>query len=1029
LGRRSSALPHGCRGHLTLSRYPAGVTANAPPAEPLACAQGTALDDKSEAVTKSSTPSAKIALFRSLFRGREDVYPRRFESRKTGRSGYQPACGNEWIRGVCEKPRIKCSDCPNQCFLAVTDEVVRWHLSGKDTLGRDFVMGVYPMLRDETCHFLAVDFDREGWQQDAGAFLEVCLRLDLPAALERSRSGNGGHVWLFFEEAIPANLARNLGSHILTETMENYPDVGLRSYDRFFPNQDTLPKGGFGNLIALPLQKQARLRGNSIFLDDNYEAHGDQWAFLATVRRISRAQAEAVVREADRRGRIVGVRFALSDEDAATPWNAPPSRQRKDAPITVPLPENLELVVGDQIYVAKEGLPPPLRNRLLRLAAFQNPEFYRAQAMRLPTYDKPRIIDCAEDHPQHIALPRGCLEDAQALLRTLKINPVIRDERFGGNPLKVSFCGALRPEQQAAAKALMAHDFGVLSATTAFGKTVLAAWLIAERGVNTLVLVHRRQLLEQWIERLSAFLGLSPKAIGRIGGGRNKMTGALDVALMQSLIRKDVVDDRVAAYGHVVVDECHHVSARSFELVARRAKAKYVTGLSATVTRKDGHHPIIFMQCGPVRYRVDARAQAAARPCVHHVIVRPTGFRWFAKLPNLPLNDELVGQASRLSAGRLAREGAGAAGGTPAPLGGSERSASLSQHNVRAEFQELYAALVADSARSNLICEDVLHAVREGRSPIVLTERTEHLDKLAERLARDVRHLIVLRGGMGKKELRLTLARLAEVPENEERVLLATGHFIGEGFDDARLDTLFLTMPVSWRGTIAQYAGRLHRLHDGKCEVRIYDYADLDVPMLARMFDRRCEGYEAIGYTILLPANAVPGWPAEVPLPIDPVWKRDYAASIRRLVRDGVDAPLANLFVHAARSPAANAEGVNRARSASEAFLYRRLETLADTAGKFRLNATLPISFDERGHMEVDFLCADARVAIELDGTQHLADAEAYRRDRRKDHLLQEHGYFVLRFLAEDVGKHLEQILDTILRTLACQERQGHKAH
>jgi len=862
-------------------------------------------------------------------------------------------------------------------------------------------MGVYPMLRDETCHFLAVDFDREGWQQDAGAFLDVCRHLNLPTALERSRSGNGGHVWFFFEEAIPANLARNLGSHILTETMENNPDIGLRSYDRFFPNQDTLPKGGFGNLIALPLQKQARLRGNSVFLDAHFEPHADQWAFLAEVRRITRVQTEAVVREADRRGRIVGIRFALSDDDALAPWKAPPSRQRKDAPITVPLPENLELVVGDQIYIAKDGLPAPLRNRLLRLAAFQNPEFYRAQAMRLPTYDKPRIIDCAEDHQQHIALPRGCLEDAQALLRGLKINAIIRDERFSGTPLKVSFCGALRPEQQAAADALMAHDFGVLSATTAFGKTVVAAWLIAQRGVNTLVLVHRRQLLEQWVERLSSFLGLPSKAIGRIGDGRNKVTGVLDVALMQSLIRKDVVDDRVAAYGHVVVDECHHVSARSFELVARRAKARFVTGLSATIARKDGHHPIIFMQCGPVRYRVDARAQAASRPFVHHVMVRPTGFRGLGNTSTVPLNEELVGQ----------------------------RSAKLSRQDVRAEFQDLYAALVADSSRTNLICEDVLCAVREHRSPLVLTERTEHLDMLAERLAPEVRHLIILRGGMGKKELRLTLAKLAEVPENEERVLLATGHFIGEGFDDARLDTLFLTMPVSWHGTIAQYAGRLHRLHDGKREVRIYDYADLDVPMLARMFDRRCEGYEAIGYSILLPASAVPGWPAEVPLPIDPVWKRDYAASIRRLVRDGVDAPLANLFVHAARSPPSNAEGADRARSASEAFLYRRLETLPATAGKFRLNTELPIPFDEQGHMEVDFLCADARVAVELDGAQHLADAAAYRRDRRKDHLLQEHGYFVLRFLAEDIGKHLDEILDTILRTLASRrERQKHNA-
>lgn len=249
-------------------------------------------------------------------------------------------------------------------------------------------------------------------------------------------------------------------------------------------------------------------------------------------------------------------------------------------------------------------------------------------------------------------------------------------------------------------------------------------------------------------------------------------------------------------------------------------------------------------------------------------------------------------------------------------------------------------------------------------------------------------------------------------------VILATGRFIGEGFYDPRLDTLFLALPVSWRRTIAQYVGRLHRLHEGKRAVRVYDYADLDVPMLARMFDRRCRGYEALGYTILLPASAIPGWPVEVPLPINPEWKKDYAASIRRLIRDGVDTPLANLFVHAARSPSPETEGAGRARSASEAFLYRRLETMPETAGCFRLNVELPIPFDGWGRMEADFFCVEAGVVIELDGPQHLADTEAYRRDRRKDALLQQNGYFVLRFLAEDAGKHLDHVLDTILATL-----------
>lgn len=302
----------------------------------------------------------------------------------------------------------------------------------------------------------------------------------------------------------------------------------------------------------------------------------------------------------------------------------------------------------------------------------------------------------------------------------------------------------------------------------------------------------------------------------------------------------------------------------------------------------------------------------------------------------------------------------------------------------------------------------------------MLTERTEHLEQLAERLAREGANVITLRGGMGRKALQAALDRLAVSSEHvpSSRVILATGRFIGEGFDDPRLDTLFLAMPVSWRGTVAQYVGRLHRLHDGKRAVRVYDYADLDVTMLANMFDRRCRGYESLGYTVLLPASALPGWPVEVPLPVDPEWKRDYAASVRRLIRDGVVAPLANLFVHATRPPSPDAEGAARARSASEAFLFRRLETLAKTTGRFRLNTELPIPFDNRGVMEVDFLCADARVVIELDGAQHLADATAYRRDRRKDALLQQHGYFVLRFLAEDIGKQLDQVLDTVLAAL-----------
>ena len=538
--------------------------------------------------------------------------------------------------------------------------------------------------------------------------------MNLPAALERSRSGNGGHVWIFFNGVIPASLARKLGAHILTETMERRPDIGLDSYDRFFPNQDTLPQGGFGNLIALPLQKRPRESGNSVFLDKRFNPFADQWEFLSSVRKISRHEVEEIVSLAESKGRIIGVRLALEEEgDDAAPWMIPPSRHRKETVIPGPLPETLELTLGNQIYLPNEALPPPLRNRLIRLAAFQNPEFYKAQAMRLSTYDKPRIIACAEDFPNHIGLPRGCLGELLQTLSDLKIKSLVHDQRSSGGPLDAKFQGELQPEQAAAAQALLAHDTGVLAATTAFGKTVVAAWLIAKRGVNTLVLVHRRQLQQQWVERLSTFLGMPTGAIGRIGGGRKKPTGLLEVAVIQSLVRKGIVADLVGDYGHVVVDECHHLSAQSFEQVARQAKAKFVTGLSATVTRKDGHHPIIFMQCGPVRFRVSAKQGAAAHPFEHIVMVRPTGFR-----PIRPGNAD-----------------------------------------VRAQFHELYHELISDEERNRLICQDVSQALQDGRSPLMLTERNEHLDALANQLGPEVQHLVVLRGGMRKKELDTLPAR------------------------------------------------------------------------------------------------------------------------------------------------------------------------------------------------------------------------------------------------------------------------------
>ncbi len=925
-----------------------------------------------DGINHHSAPDAKIALFRSLFRGRDDIYARRFVSQKTAKTGYAPACANEWIRGICEKPRIKCAGCVHQQFNPVTDTTVRRHLCGQDDQGLEFVMGFYPMLRDETCYLVAVALEKADWPEHAKIFGEICRDLNIPAAIERSRSGQSGRVWIFFSEPIPATLARKLGFHALSATMERCPEIGLDSYDRFFPDQDTLPRTGFGSVLALPLQKRPRRFGNSVFVDENLDPFEDQWAFLSRMPRMNRSEVERLVRAAELKGCVLGATSRLGKERDSLSGRSPLALRRPRELPRGPLPRTVDVKLGNEVLVEKDTLPPALIDRLKRLAAFANPEFEKSQAMRLPVYRTPRIVSCARDYPHHIGLPRGCLDEVVELLSDLKVTPVVRDERFPGRKLDAPFCGILRPDQELAAEAMLLHDTGVLAATTAFGKTVIGAWLIAKRGVNTLVLVHRRQLQEQWIDRLSTFLKLPARAIGRVGGGCRRPTGAVDVAVIQSLVRRGAVKELVRHYGQLIVDECHHLAAGSFEQVARTARAKFVVGLSATVRRADGHDPIIFMQCGPVRHRVDARAQSAARPFDHHAIVRPTGF--------LPARD-------------------------PSP-------------DVRMQFQDLYNELIADASRNDLICGDVLQAVRDGRSPIVLTERNDHLDDLAGRLANEVQHLVVLRGGMSKREIERTNETLAAIPQHEARVLLATGRYVGEGFDDPRLDTLFLTLPISWHGTIAQYVGRLHRLHEGKREVKVYDYADLNVSMFSRMFDRRCRGYEDVGYDVHLPASAVPGWPAGVLLPVDPEWKTQYARTVRRLIRDGVDSPLAQLFVHASRTIVADAEGVDRARSATEAFFYRRLESLAETTGRARLNVQLPIAFDGSGAMEVDFLFEEERLAVELDGGQHLDDAEAYRRDRRKDALLQENGYLVLRFLVEDVGTRLDEILDAILRAI-----------
>ncbi len=828
----------------------------------------------------ASPPEAKVRLFRALFRGREDVYARRYVSAKSGKCGYSPVCEVEWAHGLCDKKRVPCAVCPNRRLTPLDDEAVHLHLRGVDVRGRDFTVGVYPLLQDDTVRFAAIDLDKASWRSDSSSICCVLKELGLPVARERSRSGNGAHLWFFFDEPQPARFVRDVLTYVLTVTMERNPEIGLGSYDRIFPNQDRLPKGGFGNLIALPLQGVPRRAGNTCFVDDRLVPYQDQWKFLSGIPLISNDQLSAI----------------------------------------------------------------------------------RSRAMS----------------EKRTLLPRGCLDGALRTIHGDGAEYEIADKRQTGVSLEgIKFVGELREEQRLAARELAKHDTGVLSAGTAFGKTVLAAWMIAERKVSTLVLVNRRELASQWSERLSQFLGMLKREIGRIGGGARKANGRIDIALLQTFTRMDdaFLAAAVKGYGQIIVDECHAIAAPSFERVAHASSAKYFLGLSATVVRQDGQHPIIEMECGPVRYRVDSKKMDSFTAFRHVVRVRPTPF--------VPKTDSIE------------REG-------------------------ESKFADIVTELALDASRNGMIARDVAECVREGRSPVVISERREHLDVLESLLRGAADHVIVLRGGMGRKRLKSLRDELCAIPTTESRIILATGSYLGEGFDDARLDTLFLTLPISWRGRLVQYAGRLHRMCDGKREVRIYDYLDQRVAMCAKMFNRRAAGYRDIGYEMVMANDSLTGWPEGVELPVSLREDESYADSIRRIGRDGTDAETADLFVRAALEAAGAGDG---ARSAAESFLFRFLDGMPRTKGLFALNGRIDIPFGPNPFMEVDLLCESGKLAVEIDGAFHFADAEHYRRDRRKDYLLQKSGYVVLRFLAEDVTRRLAQVVEDI--TAALGHRQG----
>lgn len=749
----------------------------------------------------------RIRLFQSLFKGREDVFARRWFSKTTGKSGYQPVCINEWKQGVCDKKKYRCVICPNRNFSPLTTQDMYRHLEGKDEYCCD-VVGLYAIMQDNNCAFLCADFDdkncKYGYKEDVLAYVGVCREWLIPYAIERSRSGNGAHVWIFFEAPLPASKARRLGNAILTEAMTRNGQMSFNSYDRFFPNQDYLPEGGFGNLVALPLQGQARRKQNSVFVDNDFLVYKDQWAFLYNLKKIRESTIDQLLRlhYQEELGKL-----SMSSENK--PW-------------VTPLPQNItqedfqakvEIIKADKLYIPLKAVSVKVLNHLKRIAAFKNPEFYSKQALRLSTYAIPRIISCFDITNEYLAMPRGCEDATRSFLNDNAVTYTIIDKTNHGNKISVSFQGEEREEQLEAINALLPYTNGILHATTAFGKTVTAAAIIARKKVNTLILVHSKALLKQWHDRLTEFLNIdypqheeknkrgrrkvfSP--IGCFDSSGNTLHGIIDIALIQSCLDEDGVKPFVQDYGMVIVDECHHVSSITFEQVLRSIKAHTIYGLTATPIRKDGHQPIIFMQCGPIRFSTDAKSQIAKQSFDRFLIPRFTSY-------NSILEDRL-------------------------------------------SIATLYKYLSEDEIRNNLIVEDICKAVNTGRTPIILTNRTAHVSALAEKLKATIKNVISLTGIGTTKEKREAMQRLQTIPDSEQLVIVATGKYVGEGFDYPRLDTLFLALPISWKGLLTQYAGRLHREYEGKKDVRIYDYIDIHEPICDSMYRKRLKGYAAIGY-------------------------------------------------------------------------------------------------------------------------------------------------------------------------------------
>lgn len=739
---------------------------------------------------KAISSEEKIQIFMNAFKGRTDLYAKRWTSNKTGKSGYSPVCKNEFSLCKCDKPRVKCSECPYRELLPLTEDVVKKHLKGKITIG------IYPLLPGDLCNFLAIDFDKSTYEKDVISFWNICDELDVPIYVEKSRSGNGAHVWIFFATSIPARIARKMGNILLTKTMEK-TSLELDSYDRLFPNQDTMPKGGFGNLIALPFQGESSKKGNTVFVNKYFETEKDQINILKNLKRMKNNEVNNFIdkyKEDD-----------FEEPNTEEVLNDDEIPKKENIRETI-FKNNVECIFENQIYVKKLKLLPNEVTYLKRLASFTNPQFYELQKLRMPIFYKttPRIISCFEEDERYLILPRGCMDKIKEICEKSNVKLIIKDKRKNELETNYQFKGKLNKKQEKAMNELLKYNTGILCAATGFGKTVVSTQIISNLKMNTLIIVNRNNLLEQWKEKLSYFLNINKKEIGQIGASKEKLNGKLDVATFQSLYKREDLDKILNKYGLVIVDECHHVAAYSFEKVLKAVRSKYVYGLTATPTRKDGWHKIIYMQCGDIRVRISNKEIKQNKKMEHIVIVKRTNYKYIA-----------------------------------------------TEENEKVKIPEILNDMSSNIFRNSLIVEDIKKCILEGRIPIVLTERVEHLKILKEKLEKLKIPVVIYKGNMGKKKTKEVKNILEEADTNKKpRIILATSSSIGEGFDDSRLDTLFLTMPVSWKGRIVQYVGRLHRKHEGKERVIVYDYLD-NMKVLEKMYNRRLKGYKIAGYEIM----------------------------------------------------------------------------------------------------------------------------------------------------------------------------------